>query len=344
MDGESPIGKLMNVRKKDERLEYLRIISCAFVVLGHITNWYMRAYPDMPMDSYVYSVFFNGVCRVSVPIFFMISGALLLEQPIDYKKNTKRTANFLLKTVVWTLVYMVWDYVYLGAKYDMHMIFDTPIRNHFWFMYVMVGIYLTLPLWQKLVSGDSKELLRYFTVIFILVLGATFVITSFKMGIAYEIPLVGSSVYAGYFIMGYAIRHYIDEIRIKKWICIVVLILCAAATDFLTFFFSVKIGTHIEVFSSFKSFFVGIAALTLFYLFMKMENLRHYGWMSIISKHSFNIYMMHVFFLDILQENIDVAQVSAWIGYPVFFVFLISLSLGFSWFFEWMKGKNKSIL
>ena len=326
-------------------MEYLRTFACFFVILSHIANWYMREYPKLPMNSYVCSLMLNGICRVSVPIFFMISGALILEQPIDYKKNTKRTVSMIVKTIVWTIIYVAWDFFYLGDMYPygFDMMF-TPVRNHFWFMYVMVGICITTPLWQKLVSGESKDLMRYFSIIFIGTMAATFVINMMRMTITYEVPLVGNSCYAGYFIMGYVIRHYIDEIKINKWICAAVLLFCVTMTNLLTFHFTTKLGVHYEAFSSFRSVFIGLASMTVFYLVMKIKNLKPCYWISVISKHSFNIYMMHVFFLDILQVNIDATKVNAWWGTPVFFVFMLSLSFVFSWVYEKAKGKCQSFL
>ena len=209
----------------DERLEYLRVFSCFMVILGHIANWYMRAYPDLSMSSYIGGILLNGICRVSVPIFFMISGSLLLEQPVNYKKNTKRTINMLIKTVLWTLIYIVWDFLYLGDKYKYvwHDMFEEPVRVHFWFLFVMVGIYATVPLWQKLVSGDSKELMKYFSIGFIIFTAIAFVVKFNRMHVTYEVPLLGTSTYACYFIMGYVIRHYIDDIKINKWISIAVI-------------------------------------------------------------------------------------------------------------------------
>lgn len=312
------------------------------VILGHISNWYMREYPKLPMDSYVCALLFNGLCRISVPLFFMISGALILEQPTDYKKNNKRTVNILIKTVVWTIVFIVWDFFYLGQRYNFREIFATPVRVHFWFLFVMFGIYITIPLWQKLVSGDSKKLMKYFSVLFIAVMTVSFVLKMLKMHATYEIPLIGSSVYAGYFIMGYVIRHYIDEIKIKKWIPAVVWVLCVTATNLLTLFSSLKSRAHVESYSDFRSVFIGVAAMSVFYLCMKMKEPKGNKWISAISYHSFNIYMMHVFFLDIVQENIDITKFSAWLGFPVFFVFLMSFSFAFSWLFEKAKGKCKS--
>ncbi|MBE6687093.1 MAG: hypothetical protein E7591_07660 [Ruminococcaceae bacterium] len=332
------------ISQRDERLEYLRVFACFGVILGHISNWYMRAYPDLPFDSYICASVFNGLCRVSVPIFFMISGALILEQNTDYKKNTKRALSILIKTVVWTIVFLIWDYFYLGERYDIHEIFAVPIRVHFWFLYVIFGIYLTVPLWQKLVKDASKELIKYFSVLFISVLTLSFIIESFKMHITYEIPLVGASCYACYFIMGYIIRHYIDEIKIKRWIYVTVWALCVTATILLTLLPSIKHNEHIESFSDFRSAFIGLSALAVFCLFMKAKPFKHNRIISLFSRHSFNIYMIHVFFLDIIQVNIDITKFSAWIGIPVFFIFLLILSLVCSILFELAKGKKQIIL
>jgi len=304
----------------------------------------MRAYPKLPMNSYICALLYNGICRISVPLFFMISGALLLEKPIDYQKSNRRTISIFIKTALWTLIFLVWNYFYLGQRYALTDIFSSPVRVHFWFLYVLFGIYLTLPLWQKLVSGEDKRLIRYFSILFIAVLTINFVLGILKMRVTYEIPLIGSSCYAGYFIMGYVIRHYINDIKIKKWICVAALIICIAATDLLTFFTSYKANSHIETYSDFRSVFIGVSAITVFYLFMKAKEFKPNSFISLMSKHSFNIYMIHVFYLDIIQVNIDITKFSAWIGFPVFFIFMITLSFVSSWLLELAKGKNKSII
>lgn len=249
-----------------------------------------------------------------------------------------------LKTIAWGLVFIVWDYFYLGEIYSFKGLFSTPVRVHFWYLYVMIGIYVTVPLWQKLVSGDSKKLMKYFSIVFLILLPVNFILDFSHLRVTYEVPLLGNAVYACYFIMGYVIRHYIDEIKIKKWICYVVLILCVSATDLLTLTSSLNSGSHIETYCDFRSVFIAIPALIIFYLFMKAKEFKHRKWISVLSKHSFNIYMMHVFFLDIVKEVFDISNINAWYGFPFFFVILISCSLGFSWLFEKLKSKGQHIL
>ena len=171
-----------------------------------------------------------------------------------------------------------------------------------------------------------------------------FVLNTLRMNMTYEIPLVGNSCYTGYFIMGYVLRHYKDKIYIKKIICICVLILCITTTNLLTWLFTKHTNSHYETFSDFRSVFIGVPAMAVFYMAMKMKEPKKRTWVTLLSKHSFNIYMIHVFFLDILQQNIDITRVNAWWGTPLFFIFMLSLSFAFSWIFEKTKGKKITII
>ena len=122
--------------------------------------------------------------------------------------------------------------------------------------------------------------------------------------------------------------------------CIAVLVISVVSTDLFTWLYTNKIGTHCETFSDFRTFFIALASMSVFLMAMKMKMPKQRMWITAISKHSFNVYMMHVFFLDILQQNIDPAKVSSWWGTPVFFIFMFSLSFAMSWIYEKAKGKK----
>ena len=59
------------------------------VIVIHMSNFYCRAYGDISNVSYLGATIFNGLARISVPIFFMISGALLIKGEHDDKKYKK---------------------------------------------------------------------------------------------------------------------------------------------------------------------------------------------------------------------------------------------------------------
>lgn len=78
------------MKNRNYKLDYLRVIAMIMVVIIHIANYYCRAYSEIERESYIGALIFNAVSRISVPFFFMISGATLLNKKYDKCKNKDR--------------------------------------------------------------------------------------------------------------------------------------------------------------------------------------------------------------------------------------------------------------
>lgn len=94
-------------REKNYNIEALRVIACIMVICIHVSNYYSRAYGTISDASYIFSIIINGISRVAVPIFFMISGALLLDETLLVKKSVRRVGNTLAVLIVWSTIYDV---------------------------------------------------------------------------------------------------------------------------------------------------------------------------------------------------------------------------------------------
>ena len=94
-------------QKREYAFDALRVIAMIMVVVIHVANVYTRSFSSISSSSYVVSLIFSTFSRVSVPIFFMISGALLLDRKFDTKKYLKRIKKFILLIIVWDLVYLI---------------------------------------------------------------------------------------------------------------------------------------------------------------------------------------------------------------------------------------------
>ena len=66
------------MRTKDYNLELIRMASFVLVIAIHVSNYFCRAYGQISDGEYLFSLVIDTFARVSVPCFFMISGALLL--------------------------------------------------------------------------------------------------------------------------------------------------------------------------------------------------------------------------------------------------------------------------
>ncbi len=118
--------------------------------------------------SLFFTCFLNVVSRFAVPIFFMLSGMLLLADRADGSLKTvytKRIPRILLPLIAWNIFYALLDvayYIYKG-KFDFSVFYNF-VNNvlfghfHLWFLYVLVGIYAVIPI-LKLVIKDKKATL-----------------------------------------------------------------------------------------------------------------------------------------------------------------------------------------
>ena len=64
------------------------MISCFFVIVIHVTNYFCRAYGEITQSEYLFALLLDTLARVSVPCFFMISGALLLGETASFFDRT----------------------------------------------------------------------------------------------------------------------------------------------------------------------------------------------------------------------------------------------------------------
>ncbi|MCR0257527.1 acyltransferase family protein [[Clostridium] innocuum] len=204
------------MKKRDMHLEFIRVLSCAFVIILHVSNFYRRnLIIDVINTSYIVSLVINVITRISVPLFFMISGALLMNRKITF--SLKRIKIALIPLLGWSVVYGLWEIFFKDTS--VHEVVDIvydPVTKHLWYMYVMIGIYIALPYMQTLYQNLAKEAKRNFLLMWFAILLFTYVSSFFHLELAYEIPFIGgSSYYFGYFMLGAYLYEY--KLDINKY-------------------------------------------------------------------------------------------------------------------------------
>lgn len=80
----------MQVKQKDYNLELIRTISIFLVILIHFCNYYTAKSVPAFEFNYSMALLYNVFARVSVPLFFMISGALAFRKDFDFKPKESR--------------------------------------------------------------------------------------------------------------------------------------------------------------------------------------------------------------------------------------------------------------
>lgn len=332
-------------RERDYNIEMLRVVSCVLVICIHVSNVYSRAYGEISDVSYLISLITNAFARVSVPLFFMISGYLLLKEPISLRKCIRRVLFMVTVLVIWSAVYYVWKLFYWGESYDFRLIFDEPVEKHLWFLYAILGMYISLPFFQCLFQKQSGRLMEYFIVLWLFFLTLNYILVLLDMDFSYPIPLVGSSCYLGYFVMGYILRCQSGQYGLSPRLCFALSIMAAMATVSITFLSSKQSGEHVEVYFQYRNVMIALSSLLLFYGVMQNKSRRFTArcksFMRLVSRHSFTVYLSHILFLDMVKKNCNLLVISSWIGILLLTAGIFAASLLFSVVLDYCSASVK---
>ncbi|SHO50253.1 acyltransferase [Anaerocolumna xylanovorans] len=206
-------------------LDILRVLSILAVITIHVTATNVSAIRNMDTFHWWFVNILNSFSRSAVPIFFMISGALLLgnEKNGNIKEFLKkRLPRIGIPFLVWSIVYCVLkhyviepDYpgIFSFGKIMVKEILQDSVYHHLWFVYIMLAMYFVIPFVNKIIKNAAKEELQFFIVMWFFV---TIAYTTFQ-GIYYikteqyfyirflDIPFY--SGYLGFFILGYYLKN-----------------------------------------------------------------------------------------------------------------------------------------
>lgn len=313
------------------------MISFLMVIVIHVTNYFCRAYGRITEGEYIVSLILDTAARLSVPCFFMISGALLLgrEEPLD--KHWKRLKRFGTALVVWSLIYYFWNRFFMGTPYDLTRILYEPTEAHLWYLYAMIPIYLVLPFFQIMCRGMNVRMERAF--LFVICAAVLFnYIVSLQHGEAYyDLPLIGDRVYSFYLFIGYYLYKYWEQIRLSQKTVLAVCILALGSAAALTWAVTVSTGEHYERVLEYGCPLI-VAAAAAFFLFMLRagNGSIHLGdrvrrVVDLCCSCSFGIYLIHILFLDSYKKYVEADAFCAWAAVPLLTAGIVTASFLCIW-------------
>lgn len=206
----------------------------------------------------------DSLCRSSVPLFFMVSGALLLPraEPIAAFLR-KRFVAVVVPMVAWSGFYLVWGHqiIHFAGTPPLSALPRQPAFFHLWFLYPLLLSYLAMPL-MRAVFAQGGRLVGYALVLWGLATAWMFA-DNFAAGNAEPGVLWPDyPYYLGYVLLGGALLRFRD--RIPLWAAGGLFGLSAAATTLLTYVWSVRLGTASEQFLGYFAPNVAAGAVAAF--------------------------------------------------------------------------------
>lgn len=198
-------------KKKDiVYLEVLRIAAIIGVLFNHTnkSGFFLFAETANKAD-YVVSLVLSVLCKMSVPLFFMISGFLLLGKKETFSEvMKKRVVRYGLVIVLAVLLTYTLTALYRKESFSVRELVKTVYRGDigtYWFLYAYLGLMLMLPFLRGIAGVLSKTTVYYLVLLRILCKGilpaAIFVLLGYDMSPALYILLLEDSLF--YFLTGY---------------------------------------------------------------------------------------------------------------------------------------------
>lgn len=313
MEAQLKIEKeILKNKVKINWLDLLKVIAVFMVIVAHANDCII-----LNQDgnfNFEWGTYIGSLYRFSVPLFVMISGVLLLPTKLStiefYKKRLWRILPALL---FWGVAYVLFDGLVLNHKSWSKMFMDMarlPLSfgdasPHLWYLYMLVGLYLIIPIISPWVVKATKRELEAVLAVFIF---STFIpYLQFLTGLAFGVcdwnefhSFYYLSGFIGYLLMGYYLYTYLPAWSTLTKRCTGALLFLTGYG--ITYYLTISVPfsiTNIEMVWYYCSPNVLLEAVGIFLLFEGLA-LKEGVFVAIvqgIAKYSFGIFLIHYFFI-----------------------------------------------
>ncbi len=191
-------------------IDLLRTVAAIAVVIIHVIGPYRSLLGDIPDYDWLSAIGFNTASRWAVPVFIMISGALMLPDTRPFNFNyflSRRMSKVLVPFLTWSLFYSLLGGVIVTSgsfTYDaqaaselIRMFPEEETWYHLGYYHYFIPLYFAIPFLAPAVQQMSDDQLC------MLVLGWLLLTLLYLLRVesAWYIDMV---MYGGYLILGYA--------------------------------------------------------------------------------------------------------------------------------------------
>lgn len=146
-------------RKRIIWLDYARTLAIICVIITHtVERVYNLRAEDLLQDSVcsrIFALSMFSIGRLGVPIFFFLTGYLLLDREYSKEQYTtfikRNFCGLLLTTSIWILIYNIFNACFYKTMLSVtdlvkNLVYlKSTAMSHMWYMPVILGIYLFLP-------------------------------------------------------------------------------------------------------------------------------------------------------------------------------------------------------
>ncbi len=354
-------------------LDVVRFIAMFTVVCCHCTdpfNFYPGTAPNIG-EIKLWGAIYGSVLRPCVPLFVMITGALLL--PVRGDASTfykKRIPRVFYPFLIWSVLYKLFPWItgllglnpqiildffpYAGEEvmqqsfsvsleYILMIPFNFSILAvHMWYIYLLIGLYLYLPVFSAWVEKASERA----KLMFLLAWGVTLLLPYYYQFVSNYLwgtcswnsfgMLYAFAGFNGYLLLGHYLKNL--EWSLKKTLAIgIPMFAVGYAVTFLGFRHITALPEYtdemLELFFTYCSLNVVMMTIPVFMLAkkVKVNSERMKKALANLTVCGFGIYMIHYFFTGPSVVLMRAINMPIGLQIPVAAILAFAVSWGLVW-------------
>lgn len=316
-------------------LDFLKVIAIFLMVANHCVDNVTPAERALPWYNLWGSVY-NSFTRPAIPLFMMVTGILLLPTKMDmgsfYKKRLSRV---LIPFLVWSVLYNLFPWftgllncdpetIHVFFKWaDTSQAFGDALRNilmipfnfsafavQMWYVYLLIGIYLYIPVFSAWVEKSDKRSQRIFLAIWAVSLFVPYLRNYLTENLFGECSWNEFGLFyyfagfSGYMLLGYHLVKYpLQMSKVSKYALAAIAFAIGYAVTLIGFKNATAVEGQseamVELFFTFCSPNVALMTFAIFLIAkdLRFENKRINRFISQFSICTFGIWMCHYLFV-----------------------------------------------
>jgi len=322
----------------------MRILAALAIIFVHVSQAFLNFSEDINSLVWWTSNLYLSFSLWGIPVFVMISGALLLSPDRDYPSlsnfYSRRINRLLIPLLFWSTFYLFWSYLKsnaLGKPFETEKMFSDILSGrpyyHMWYLYMVFGLYLFTPYLRKIVKHSTDREIFILSII-LLCISIVSVITHTSPHHA-TVFIQMFPLYLGYFFAGHLIFN--SNRKVKNLYLVLLFILFAVLT---------AVGHYYETIYTqgnyfYQNFSITIVPMSISLIFL-IKNIHHtipinQSRRKQLAVFSLGAYLIHPAVFDVIKKlqyfGFD-PQVHTWVMIPLTVVLITLCSLFIAYSFS----------
>jgi surface polysaccharide O-acyltransferase-like enzyme len=319
-----------------------RALAISLVVILHIVAALVEKGYAVGKFNWWIANLVDSVARIGVPLFVLVSGTLLLDPHRNESLATffqKRFVKVLIPLLGWSVIYLAWRIYYEGDHFTLQQAFRAILENtvayHFWFLYMILGLYLVTPVLRVFTRIATPKDYKYFLIIWVLAVCLPAFLRQF-FGIAmadFWLIVIG---FSGYYVGGYFLNQERYSEPSFRWARALYLI-ALSITILGSYLLLRHKGEYDPYFYEYLSPNVIVMSLAAYFILRWLPYEHIYArllWLNrlvaILCVTSFGVYMVHVLLLSVLKGGrlgFVLSGASIGLGFGILATFLVVMPI-----------------